>query len=231
MNLTKKISAIALLGLMSVGANAEFLTIDALALNDNKALIDTTTGIEWMKLGQTRNMSLVEAQGLLSTTYLGWRLPTKTEVEAMMHDITGIVSPVSSDYISLRSSQYKDEAVRYINLFQTTYISSNHKYSHGVYLNDEGEALQTTAYYDSRTGSDKIGEVTLGNTSNANLASWNYGIYLVSDGGASFSSINDPSINANNANSPANSVPVPASISLLGLALLGMQIRRKSNAS
>jgi hypothetical protein len=55
-----------------------------------------------------------------------------------------------------------------------------------------------------------------------------YGVYLVSDGGTTQSSLNDPSLNANNANAPS-SVPLPATAALLGLGLLGFGARRKKN--
>jgi hypothetical protein len=66
-------------------------------------------------------------------------------------------------------------------------------------------------------------------TNNTNYSNDAFGVYLVSDGGTTLSSINDPSLNANNANAPA-SVPLPATAALLGLGLLGFGARRKKNS-
>jgi hypothetical protein len=51
------------------------------------------------------------------------------------------------------------------------------------------------------------------------------GVFLVSDGGFTYSSINTPTINANNANAPAD-VPAPFLLSLVALAFT---FRRKTH--
>jgi hypothetical protein len=47
-----------------------------------------------------------------------------------------------------------------------------------------------------------------------------YGVFMVSSGGETLSSLNNPSINAN--------VPLPATLGLLGLTMDGLSFRRKS---
>lgn len=58
-------------------------------------------------------------------------------------------------------------------------------------------------------------------------ASSDFGVYLVSDGGVTLSSINDPTLNQNNPNSPAK-LSVPGAIAALGLAGLFGWRRRKA---
>lgn len=51
---------------------------------------------------------------------------------------------------------------------------------------------------------------------------------LVSDGGTTLSSINNPSLNINNANDPINSVPLPATTLLFAFGAAGF-LRRKNS--
>jgi hypothetical protein len=81
-----------------------------------------------------------------------------------------------------------------------------------------------------RTSDNYVGLSSNNNESNnTNFSFITYGVYLVSDGGTTLSLINDPSLNANNANAPA-SVPLPATAALLGLGLLGFGARRNKNS-
>lgn len=64
------------------------------------------------------------------------------------------------------------------------------------------------------------------------------GVYLVSDGGTTLSSISNPNLNINNPNAPVNQVPdapadvpVNAGFGLLGLALMALGLRRRKSAN
>lgn len=54
----------------------------------------------------------------------------------------------------------------------------------------------------------------------------NYSVWIVSDGGATYSSLNEPTLNINNPNSPINA-SAPLKLGALGLMLVGMRRRKK----
>jgi hypothetical protein len=67
-------------------AQAALVESDWQNTGDTLATLDTDTGIEWLDLTQTVNMSISQAK--LSTeagsAFEGWRLPTLVEVTQMM---------------------------------------------------------------------------------------------------------------------------------------------------
>jgi hypothetical protein len=74
------------LGLASIllSASAQALPIvqaDAFTAGDNKAALETSTGLVWMDFGVNQHQSYSEVVSLLSNEYLGWRLPTAAEVD------------------------------------------------------------------------------------------------------------------------------------------------------
>lgn len=74
------------------GAAAQALPIveaDAFTAGDNKAVLETDTGLIWMDFGVNSHLSYEHVRYLLSTEYSGWRLPTAREVD---HLWTGLFS-------------------------------------------------------------------------------------------------------------------------------------------
>ncbi|MGU5713582.1 hypothetical protein [Aeromonas caviae] len=70
-------------GLISAQTHAAFISTDWKKTNDKLAVIDTNTGIEWLKLQSTRDKTMNTVISQLETTYAGWRLPTYSEVVDM----------------------------------------------------------------------------------------------------------------------------------------------------
>jgi hypothetical protein len=108
---------------------------------------------------------------------------------------------------------------------QTTYTGSYSEYSRGYYTDG------TTGYRVDVTGS-RI-RINLKQAAMANPLEYrNYqvGMFMVSDGGTTLSSQQDPAINANNPAAPINNVSAanPATLSLLGLSLMGLSFRRRA---
>jgi parallel beta-helix repeat protein len=82
---------------------------------------------------------------------------------------------------------------------------------------------------EDRRGDNYLLLLSNGNTLNDyDYTDNSYGVYLVSDGGTTLSSQQDPSINANNANAPAANVSAPVLLGLMSLGLFGFASRRSS---
>lgn len=54
---------------------------DAFNVGDNKAALETNTGLLWMDFGVNAHLSYDNVRQLLPTEFAGWRLPTAAEVD------------------------------------------------------------------------------------------------------------------------------------------------------
>lgn len=224
MNILKRIVFFAAISLASTGVSAEVVKGDWKSAGDNLSVVDTETGIEWLSLTQTDGLSIASVQSQLLSTFSGWRLPTEAEVSTMIKNVTGFESDAATVY----GTQYASNTSKFINALGTTY-QSNYLYSFGLALSDEQSTITTSVYYSGVSHSSQYNDYAIrkrqGVSDNINYSHSSYGVYLVSDGGVTLSSINDPGINAMNANSPAN-VPIPATALLFGLG--GLLFMRKN---
>jgi hypothetical protein len=228
MNNLKKIALISVLALSSVAANAEFIKGDWETVNDNLSVIDTETGIEWLSLTETGGMSFNQVMTQLNTTFLGWRLPSADEVNQMMVSITPNVN-YSSTFISGAASNNQD-AYDFLDAFGVTKGGFFTK-SYGKYINDNKSKYGNSDLFIAGAYTYSSGRGFYLNSTDSGMddSTLDTGVFLVSDGGITLASINDPSINVNNANSPINQVPLPATLGLLGFAMAGLSFRRKSD--
>jgi hypothetical protein len=230
MNKTSQFLASSTIALASMVANAELIPTDWKTTGDSLATLDRQSGIEWLDLTQTDGMSINQAKGLLSSTFEGWRLPTRTEVTQMMVN----QFPSQSENMQRSGGWWTDEANfdnqvdQFRSMFGNTFSDITYDNSFGLFKNDNTEQRQVlrSGVIDKR--SDNYVEVYSNHIiiDSLNYTNDLYGVYLVSDGGTTLSSINDPSLNANNPNAPT-SIPLPATAPLLGLSLLGFAARRK----
>ncbi len=235
--LKKALLTAALLVGTSGMAQAEFIKGDWSTVGDQLSVVDTETGIEWLSLTQTVGMSIDEVASQLDTTYAGWRLPTSDEVEQIFAWTFNEFSP--DTILNDGHTVFQQNSTRWnaasrliasymISSFGETYSdtasNATRSFFRGIYINDttEGNLVQQAQgynwYYAAMVEEDRNFADDL------SVSNEKYGVFLVSDGGATLASLNEPSINNNNPNAPAD---VPVTFALGGLALLGFGLRRK----
>lgn len=74
----------ALAGVMASGsASAEFIHSDVYVAGDSKAVLDTDTGLEWMKLSETKGTTINSHMNRDD----GWRLATQVEVAQYIYNL------------------------------------------------------------------------------------------------------------------------------------------------
>jgi hypothetical protein len=210
---------------INTSAHAGFVDTDWNTTGDAKATLHEETGLEWLKFDNTNNSSVNQVIALLDTTYDGWRLPTMNEVNALADAITGTTAVTSGEYIV--PSHYPQlwfNAMGISAAYNTNNISS---YGFHIDENDNTVKSSGSAYYGSTSKVVRNGDGNVGFTLDS--VYFHVGVFLVSDGGTTLSSQLDPSLNANNANSPAADVSTPGLMGLFGLSLIGLAYRRKSH--
>lgn len=188
---------------------SKFQFTDLNNLNDKLVVLDTTTGIEWLRLQSTRNKTMNQVISQLETNYKGWRLPTHDEVKDMytrFSSLYGVTNPNVGD-VETRSGVYLNAAQGFVRTFGNSSITD---YRHiGMFLDSSGNAKVIGAYSDGYYPYAYY--YGLGNnvfrTVSKDYVYYNgqvWGTFLVNDGGLTLSSINNPYLNINNPNSPIN---------------------------
>jgi hypothetical protein len=245
MKLIKNIALTLSLSILSLTVSAELISTDYKVEGDGKATLNTETGREWLDFDVTKNKTKSEMDALLTTTYQGWRYPTLEELESFAM-ATGAVAyetakyPDQAFYIPDVRLEYGRTVFNYhkalsmVDLLGKTHYSSsastnprtgpNHDYyaTGRVYIDGTSYFLRAHAQKNSLyTG-------YLRYVSGLNTSEKYSGFLLVSDGGTTLSSRNNPELNSNNPNAPVNvNVSVPATLGLLSLSIMGL-LRRKT---
>ena len=210
--------------LLSLPSQAAFVSTDWKTQGDALATLDTETGIEWLDVSLTDGMSIDSVKALLGSVYAGWRLPTMSEVESMYRRFFYVVPDEGVLYSNYQVYQHEHEA--FYTLFGGTY---GPYYSYGTYLGDNGFTVYSTGSGGTGAQNSNIAYVHYIRGNDAGTPDSYAGVFLVSDGGVTLSSINDPTLNENNPNAPLHvadvSAPIGGSIASLLLLLCGA--RRK----
>ena len=140
-----------------------FIDADGFVAGDKKAIYETSTGLTWLDFGVTNNKSYNQVLAELDSTYLGWRLPTESEVKNLWNStIDTETKPPSSDYnheyLENMSAPvyYKDifdlwgANVIEINQLNTANLFKNFfYYSSGMLMSDEGNLMAISIWEDS----------------------------------------------------------------------------------
>lgn len=209
--------------LVTASAQAEFVELDWQSAGDRLITHDTQSTLEWLDLSQTSNQSVAAVQAQLTTTFAGWRLPSRAEVNALF---SHMFPDVAFDPVGFSTWPGNEALMAQMAQFQQTFgitygfsLSGGYQvnYSHGLYQNDSQATLggdpvllsgvflidgvaESSQIYDDQGGYDL-------NTQNAA-----YGVYLVRDATALPEEPVEPVI----------PVSAPLGFALLGLGLLGL---------
>lgn len=221
--------------LLSVNAHAGFVETDWQTVGDKKATLHQETGLEWLDLTVTGGKTINEVRAMLNTSLVGWRMPTYDEIKQL----------AASMFPTMQGPEYHYGAISgaYANEFKMFGSNiANHYY--GIFERDNrtyGMSLYSTTSTPPNTLSSgelyygyslsSAGGGYRGGSSDLDVYRVYEGVYLVSDGGVTLSSLNNPTLNINNPNAPINSLPpvsdvyAPA-VGSLAFMLFALGIRR-----
>lgn len=218
-------------GLVSGAAHAALIETDWKISGDKQATLDTETGIEWLDVSLTRGKSINQVIAELNTLYKGWRLPSQNEVFALFQHAFSASSPT---YVKQGSATayynfnvYDYEHHNFTFAFGDTYTPW---YSYGAYVAQDGSVKVSGA---GGNGAQTSSVVYINYARGTlNEGSFYDGVFLVSDGGVTLSSISNPTLNANNPNAPVNNqlsdVSAPLSPLTIGIASLVLAFTRRN---
>lgn len=228
-------------GLLASQAHASLMNADWTAQGDAKAAIDTRTGLEWLDLTVTDGMSIayVISQTSAGGLFAGWRLPTVSEIFDVLKTGTGVTSVFDKTYQqgTVYGTLMNNFSTALGVTHQTGKTSSYRHYSLGLLLDEQG-IVRYAGTSDVRYGNRWVyGAENVGAGSNTEAFSAEYGVFLVSDGGLTLTSVQNPELNSNNPNSPINNpagvpgepsdVPVPMGILFTVLSTVFLMFRSK----
>lgn len=225
-------------GMVSAQASAAFVATDWQSAGDEGATLDTTTGIEWLDLTVTKGKSYAEVSALLSTTLKGWRFPTTSETHAMMSSFFPSIAPLGYDEsITLQTGDFNQISGDFLSLFgANSYYDETFRSS--ILMHKSEDNVYARSVISLRNGVDddilRYRNVYSGDDNSfLNVGSY----FLVSDGGATLSSIKNPALNINNPKSPINEVPdqpadvpVNTGFGMLLMSMIAFGMRRRKSA-
>lgn len=201
-------------------------------------MLDTDTGIEWLNIFATSGLSMSQVKAsIASGTLQGWRIPTNAEVESMYTRFFHGFNMNVHEYQNVSNSTLKSR----ISAFKTLLGSPAYDHTKAAYYDENGILrpigvfVRNSAYYMYGLNTT-VSSITDG-TKSASTGGYFQGFLLVSDGGTTLSSVNNPALNINNPNAPINQVPetpadvpVHAGFGVLGLLLMAFGLRRRNSA-
>lgn len=201
----------------------EFRMVDVASEGDELAVLHYDTGLEWLNIRETWGMSMADVNNALQGDLQGWRLPTNEEVEVLISSFFSGWDYSSETYTTIRDHWSYHPVDEFGRMFGNGGTSAT--YTIAKYYDESGVIRIAGGYVNGRVYSLIYGPES---SYSHDETDTRYGAFLVSDGGVTMSSINDPSLNINNVNAPVNSVSAPMA-AVTGLFAVGMfgRVRRK----
>lgn len=201
----------------------EFRTVDVASEGDELAVLHYDTGLEWLNVRETWGMSMEDVSNALQGDLQGWRLPTNEEIEVLISSFFSGWDYSSETYTTIRNHWSYHPVDEFGRMFGNGWTSAT--YTTGKYYDESGVIRIAGGYTNGSNYALIYGPDASYSFDDTDTK---YGAFLVSDGGVTIDSINDPLLNINNVNAPVNSVSTPAA-AVTGLLAIGMlgRIRRK----
>lgn len=111
--LKKIATSIALICLFSAAATQALPIVeaDAFSAGDNKAVLETSTGLVWMDFGVNQHQTYSEIGASLHTTYKGWRFATIAEIDHLWTSLFEDLpewNRISQDFGALGTTEHDD---------------------------------------------------------------------------------------------------------------------------
>jgi hypothetical protein len=214
MNKIQTVLCTALFALLSTSAQAALVATDYTNLGDTNATLDTKTGLEWLDITFTSGLSINQVTAGMSSTYAGWRLPTNEEVKTLLTN-SFPSQTFTSGYDHFSNPSSTPEGIAFSELFGY----SSGSFSYAIHTNGSNTYVSGIGFDGKQIYSEEF------SASHLNYSSGGYAVFLVSDGGTTLTSFNNPSINT--PEGELSDVSTPWGLGALSLSLLGAGFRRK----
>ncbi len=198
---------------------------DAFEIGDNKAVLETSTGLVWMDFGVNDDYTYSEVVSLLSTEFAGWRLPSAFEVLHLWNNLFRDLPEWYQSTVGSLTAGFSAPAGKYESLFTQIYTLFGQTPDSSTLIYDQDGNLIESWTFKSAFGifmadADTSGFVHLKNPysdsysdaamymemDGIDISNW-YGALLVKDGRVS--------------------VPEPAAPMLALLGLMALFVRRQ----
>jgi len=238
MKLTNILAAAALLS-ASLGSQAAIISVDWKVAGDNRAFIETTSGTEWLNVNETQGLSVNTVSGEFGANglYEGFRVATASEMQPLFDLFLGsapnLVSEPNPDYTNILS--YTNEGMAIMadirGVIGETNANVNSAVTVGMYFDDAGtgsSSVRMTHFIESFSSDAGrlIYDRTFSSLDNGYTGS-SVGVFLISDGGNTFSTINNPGL-LTGGNTSTTEVSEPHALALLAFGFAGLVLRRKA---